>query len=270
MPVVEHAGTRISYEVAGAGDPVLLLHGLSLTGASWGLAGYLDELAARHRCITVDARGAGESDKPDTPASHSLDLYIGDVLAVLDNEGVGECAVWGFSWGGAVACALAADHPERVRCLVLTGAFEIGGATLEDIDVEQPRLEKTRLGGMPAMLADWEPAEDPPLPAWFRETILKYDPRAWCAARYGGWSWPRVRDDQITAPTLVIVGTREDPEGEAGHWAAGLPDGQAVSVPGATHCGTFLATSESLEAALPFLDRTLGRGKGRRPGQLRR
>jgi pimeloyl-ACP methyl ester carboxylesterase len=257
MPVVEHARTRIHYEVGGAGFPLVLLHGLPLTGASWRLAGYLDGLMRRYRCITVDSRGAGGSDKPHEPTAHALDLYVGDVLAVLENEHLRECAVWGFSWGGAVATALAADRPDRVRCLVLTGAFDIGGRTSEEIDEERPRLEKTRAGGMPAMLADWEPAEDPPLPGWFREMILLYDPRAWLAARYAGWTRPHVRDERITAPTLVIVGSREDPDGEAAHWADGLADGRSVTVPGATHCGTFLAAPASLAAALPFLDQAL-------------
>lgn len=271
MPVVEHAETRIHYAVAGAGYPLVLLHGLSLTGDSWGLAGYLDGLTPRYRCITVDARGAGRSDKPHLPSAHALDLYVRDVLAVLENEQIRECAVWGFSWGGAVASALAADHPGRVRCLVLTGAFDIGGGTLEEIDDERPRLEKARAGGMPAMLADWEPAEDPPLPGWFREMILEYDPQAWCAARYGGWAWPHVHDERITAPTLVIVGSREDPDGEAPHWADGLADGQSITVPGTTHCGTFLATSASLGAVLPFLDRAPATriGDGRRTSDPR-
>lgn len=257
MPVVVHAGTQIHYEVAGAGFPLVLLHGLPLTEASWGLAGYLDELTARYRCITVDARGAGGSDRPHIPASHCLDLHVGDVLAVLENEQIRECAVWGFSWGGMVGIALAATHPERVRCLVLTGASDMSPDTLEDI-AEQKIVPKTHAGGMPAMLADWADKEDPPLPAWFRDMILEYDARAWLAARYARWSWPDVPGDHITAPTLVIVGSREDPDGSASMWAAELADGQCVTLPDRTHCGTFLATSASLSAALPFLERVLG------------
>jgi pimeloyl-ACP methyl ester carboxylesterase len=258
MPVVEHAGTAVHYEVAGAGFPLVLLHGLSLTGASWGLAGYLDELTRRYRCITVDARGAGGSGKPHGPASHALELYVGDVLAVLDHEQVGKFAVWGFSRGGAVGIALAAGCPERVRCLVLTGAYDLSPYTLEDIEEQQGIVAKTRAGGMPAMLADWEPGEDPPLPDWFRDTILEYDPRAWLAAQYAGWSWPEVPGDRIAAPTLVIVGSGEDPGNDAARWTAGLADGHSTTVPDRTHCGAFLATSDCLAAALPFLKGVVG------------
>jgi pimeloyl-ACP methyl ester carboxylesterase len=174
MPVVEHAGTTVHYEVAGTGFPLVLLHGLSLTGASWGLAGYLDELTGRYRCITVDARGAGGSGKPHVP-------------------------------------------------------------------------RRTR-----------EPGEDPPLPDWFRDMILEYDPRAWIAARYAGWSWPAVSGDQITAPTLLIVGSGEDPGNDAARWTAGLADGHSMTVPDRTHCGAFLATSDCLVVALPFLKGVVG------------
>jgi pimeloyl-ACP methyl ester carboxylesterase len=68
------------------------------------------------------------------------------------------------------------------------------------------------------------------------------------------FAWPEIVVSTITAPTLVIVGGREDPHGEAQAWAAQLPDGRAITIADRTHCGTFLATTQSLAAARPFLD----------------
>jgi pimeloyl-ACP methyl ester carboxylesterase len=253
MPVVERADTKVHYRLHGAGFPLVLLHGHPLTGDSWGLAGYLDVLTKRYACITIDARGAGGSGKPVLPAHHALDLYVGDVLAVLDQEQIDSFAVWGFSRGGAVCLALAAACPERVRCVLSTGAFDLRPETLEDIEDGRGIVEKTRTGGMPAMLADWEPDEDPPLPDWFRRMILNYDPRAWMAARYASGCWPEIPAERIAAPTLVIVGSREDPNGDATRWVTRLARGRCTTLAERTHCGAFLATHESLAVALPFL-----------------
>ena len=88
--------------------------------------------------------------------------------------------------------------------------------------------------------------------------ILKYDPGAWLAARYAGWSWPEVPVIESPAPTLVIVGSGEDPGDDAARWTAGLADGHSTTVPDRSHCGAFLATSDCLGAALPFLKGVVG------------
>ncbi|MGH8837264.1 MAG: alpha/beta fold hydrolase [Actinomycetes bacterium] len=258
MPSVERSGVGISYEVAGHGFSLVLLHGLSVDGTSWRRAGYVDALSDRYRCISIDARGAGGSDKPDLPALHTMNDYLGDVEGVLDREAVDAFAVWGFSRGGAVALALAARHGTRVRAVVSTGAWDTRPYTLEDIGRTRSIMGAAEGGGMAAMLATWEPDEDPALPEWFRSTILDYDHRAWLAARYGGFCWPEIPVAAITPPALVIVGSREDPAGEAPRWAATLPDGRCVTIPERTHCGAFLATAPSLAHAEPFLDRAVG------------
>jgi pimeloyl-ACP methyl ester carboxylesterase len=255
VPSIRGIGAEVRYELVGEGFPLVLLHGLSIDGASWRLAGYLDALADRYRCVVVDSRGAGGSEKPHMPALHSLDHYVEDVIRILDQEGLDECALWGFSLGGAVGFAVAARHPRRIRCVVATGAFDTQSYTLDDIRAMRPRLEAAEQGGMPAMLATWEGGEDPPLPEWFRRSILDYDHLAWLAARYGAFAWPEIVVSTITAPTLVIVGGREDPHGEARAWAAQLPDGRAITIADRTHCGTFLATTQCLAAARPFLDK---------------
>jgi hypothetical protein len=115
-------------------------------------------------------------------------------------------------------------------------------------------MDLSETGGMKATLATWEADERPALPDWFRSTILNYDHRAWLAARYGSFCWPDVPTSAITPPTLIIVGSREDPDGEATRWAGTLPDGRCVMIPERTHCGAFLATKQCLAHAMPFLD----------------
>jgi pimeloyl-ACP methyl ester carboxylesterase len=81
-----------------------------------------------------------------------------------------------------------------------------------------------------------------------------YNHRSWMAARYGAFCWPEVPIAAITPPTLIIVGSREDPHGQAPAWVATLPDARCETIPERTHCGTFLATAQCLTHAIPFLD----------------
>jgi 3-oxoadipate enol-lactonase len=118
MPFAHAAdGTRIHYDVFGAraGEPLLLLQGLGADSRGW--ARQRRSLAARFRCIAVDNRGVGRSDKPDGP--YGLEAMAADAVAVLDAVGVPSAHVMGASMGGVLAQILAVEHPHRVRSLVL-------------------------------------------------------------------------------------------------------------------------------------------------------
>jgi pimeloyl-ACP methyl ester carboxylesterase len=102
---------------AGPSDaaPALLLHGLTSCAETWSLVAPL--LAAERAVIALDLRGHGETDKP----GHGYEQanVAADVAGALDALGVAEACVVGHSWGGGVALRLAAEHPQRVRRLVL-------------------------------------------------------------------------------------------------------------------------------------------------------
>jgi pimeloyl-ACP methyl ester carboxylesterase len=69
--------------------------------------------------ITTDLRGRGRSDYDPTGSSYRPEVYVGDVVAILDAVGVERAVLLGTSLGGSVAMALAAAHPARVAGLVL-------------------------------------------------------------------------------------------------------------------------------------------------------
>ena len=115
-------GAQLHYEIAGKGDPVLLIMGLGMASTAWWRT--VPVLAKRLRVITFDNRGAGRSDAPRGP--YTLAQLAADAVAVLDAAGEERAHVYGFSLGGMIAQELALRHPERVSKLVL-GATTPGG-----------------------------------------------------------------------------------------------------------------------------------------------
>lgn len=117
-------GTRLHYIVEGSGPPLVLVGGKtsSIEGAWWR---YLLVLAKRLKVIALDNRGAGASDKPNTP--YSTRLMAEDSLAVLHQAGETSAHWFGLSMGGMILQQLALDHPDAVRSLIL-GATHCGGS----------------------------------------------------------------------------------------------------------------------------------------------
>ena len=104
---------------AGNGPPVLLIHGSGRSIADW-QEGVVERLASNHRVIAFDCYGFGRSDRNPT-FTYGYDLWIQQAVDVLDALGVERVAVVGHSVGGALACMLAAYHPDRVDQVVTIG-----------------------------------------------------------------------------------------------------------------------------------------------------
>jgi pimeloyl-ACP methyl ester carboxylesterase len=115
-------GARIYYEVEGNGAPLLLHHGMTSGLDSWSLFGYRETLVQNFQAIFMDARGHRMSDSPHDPAAYSQPLVVHDVLAVLDDLGVEQTHLWGYSLGGTIGIALLATEPGRLQSLVVGAA----------------------------------------------------------------------------------------------------------------------------------------------------
>jgi pimeloyl-ACP methyl ester carboxylesterase len=116
MPYVTHRGARIYWEEHGAGDPILLVMGLSFTLEMW--YRIVPFLSAEHRVILLDNRGVGRSNVPRGP--YSIGLMAEDAMAVLDAASVTEPAcLIGVSMGGMIAQEMALRYPERFGAMML-------------------------------------------------------------------------------------------------------------------------------------------------------
>lgn len=114
------SGIRLHYRDCGEGPPLLFIPGLSATLDTWNYQ--VGELSDRYRCVTVDLRGHGDSDKPASEYTYEeMCRDLGDLMAQLGLEGV---TLIGWSMGAGVALQYVLDHDEsgRVSRLVLVGA----------------------------------------------------------------------------------------------------------------------------------------------------
>src|SRR5215218_10961108 len=118
-------GVNLRWFVAGAGSPVVLVHGLGGAASNW--VELAPELARDHRVIAVDLPGHGGSSP--LPALPNLEPFADRVGLVLRSEAADPAVVVGHSLGCVVALRLAMRSPELVRGLVLVSAAGIGSTT---------------------------------------------------------------------------------------------------------------------------------------------
>ncbi|HEU4735219.1 MAG TPA: haloalkane dehalogenase [Kofleriaceae bacterium] len=109
----------LSYRDAGAGAPIVFLHGNPTSSHVW--RNVIPELSGRARCLAPDLIGMGQSGKPDL-AYRFVDhaRYLDAWFAALDLRDV---VLVGYDWGGVLALDWAARHPDRVRGVVVFETF---------------------------------------------------------------------------------------------------------------------------------------------------
>jgi pimeloyl-ACP methyl ester carboxylesterase len=114
-------GIGLHYVEAGAGRPVVLLHGFPEFWYSW--RHQLPALAdAGFRALAIDLRGYNESDKPAGVDAYRPDRLTEDVAELIRRAAGGRAFVVGHDWGGVVAWRLAARHPDLVDKLAVLNA----------------------------------------------------------------------------------------------------------------------------------------------------
>ncbi len=116
---------------AGAGPPVVLLHGFGCGKRMW--FHQILALKNRFRVIAYDQRGHGLTDAPAVATDYSAALLARDLVGVLDALKIERAAIVGFSLGGGPALALAAARPERVSRLVLA---DVGAGADDPVKIE--------------------------------------------------------------------------------------------------------------------------------------
>ena len=107
-------GVRIHYAEAGAGTPVILVHGLSVDlGLNWVRSGIFAALSKKYHVVALDLRGHGLSGKPHDAAQYGTEP-VEDIVRLMDHLKISKAHVVGYSMGGFIVTKLAAMHPDRL------------------------------------------------------------------------------------------------------------------------------------------------------------
>lgn len=256
MSSAQTSSELLCFTERGSGPPLLLVHGLMVTGEMF--EPVTDHFAARHRVIVPDLRGHGRS--RGLPPPYTAARLASDLAHLLDHLGVDSAAVLGYSQGGAIAQQLALDHPRRCDRLVLacTYAFNmttarerleghllpllvrvLGMRRLAKLVVSEglTQLGRERAAWLARLMADQDRALM--LAAW-RET-LAFDSRRRLA--------------EIGCPTLVVAASKDQavPFHHAKMLHNGISGSQLVVIDGADHALIWTHSDELLRVADEFL-----------------
>jgi pimeloyl-ACP methyl ester carboxylesterase len=255
-------GAQLYYEVAGTGQPMILLHAGVADGRFWD--DQFPIFAQQYRVIRFDLRGFGQSVMPSgTFSNHD------DVAGLLDFLQVDQAIVLGVSYGGKIAIDFALAYPDRVTALIL-GAPSIGGAapsariiqvwTEEEAAIEREDWEtaveinlRTWVDGIHRQPKEVNPAVRQKVGQMQREIFHMEIPEDVTEVSLEPAAYGRLAE--ITIPTLILVGELDLPEKvEQAAWLADqLADAQYRAIPRVAHMLNMEAPAQFNQFVLDFL-----------------
>lgn len=232
MPYVDVDGTRLYYEEAGAGHPIVFVHEFAGDARSW--EPQMRYFSRRYRCITYCARGYPPSDVVEDPAQYSQDIATDDLAGIVRGLGIDKAHIVGLSMGGFAALHFGLRYGAMASALVVAGCGY--GA---------PKGERARFRAETEALADrfeqagTEAAAEAYCGGPCRVQYQAKDPRGWAEfrARFVEHSAkgsantlrgvqarrPSLYDLEaelrvLTVPTLLVTGDEDEPCLDATVW----------------------------------------------------
>ncbi|MEO8143877.1 MAG: alpha/beta fold hydrolase [Betaproteobacteria bacterium] len=217
-------GTRLHYEEAGSGMPLLFIHEFAGDYRSW--EPQMRFFSRYFRCIAYNARGFPPSDIPADGARYSQAIARDDAVAVLDHLKIDKAHVCGLSMGGFAALHVGIAYPKRVRSLV------IGGCGYGAEPDKKSKFQAECEAAAASFESNWAEASKKYAIGPTRVQYQAKDPRGWAefAAQLAGQSakghaltmrgvqmqrpslYELVEDmKKIDLPTLILTGDEDDP-----------------------------------------------------------
>jgi 2-succinyl-6-hydroxy-2,4-cyclohexadiene-1-carboxylate synthase len=241
-------------ERRGAGPRLVLLHGFTQTGRSWG--SIADDLATDHEVLLPDAPGHGGSGDVRATLAEAADLLV---------AAAGPATYVGYSMGARWALHVAVAHPDQVRGLVVLG----GTAGLADPEARTARVaadaalaDRLEREGLPAFLERWvaQPlfAGVPPERIGMEDRLRNTAAGLRSSLELAGTGaqeplWDRL--GSLAVPALVLAGERDERFAAiAAELAAAIgPTAALALVPGAGHAAHLEQPEALLSIVRPWL-----------------
>lgn len=251
---VIHNNGRLYYEMGGAGEPVVFIHGFTLDRRMW--QAQVDFFRNHgHTVITYDVRGFGKSSLPTYPYAHDDDLH-----ALLEHLGVSKAHMIGLSMGGRIAINATLRYPAMVRTLALLDSALDGYDNEVDWDVHaaDAGIVQAKENWMNHVLFTGT-RKHPEVVAALRRIV----------ADYTGWHWlhndlqvptstdARSRLSEMRAPVLILVGENDLPYFRriSDVLAEGIPKAEKIVLPGVGHMINMEAPDECNRLLLEHVTR---------------
>jgi len=247
-------GLSMYYEIHGAGEPLLLLHGAFMTVEAWG--DILTGLAKTRRVIAVELQGHGRTADIDRP--FSFEQFADDVAALLRHIDVGKADVLGYSLGGGVALQLAIRHPDMCDKLIVISATYRSDGWYPEVAENIAKITPDVFTG--TIIRDGY-NKVAPNPEAFPALVERIK-----AAEAKSYAWPEAAIRAIASPALIIIGDSDGvrPEhavemfrlvgGGVFGDLAGLPKSQLAVLPGTHHFGVMFRGAWLVPMIADFLD----------------
>ena len=246
----------LSFTERGSGPPLLLVHGLMVTGEMFDPV--VERFAAEHRLIVPDLRGHGRSRR--LPPPYTTRQLAADLSRLLDHLGIDSAAVLGYSQGGAIAQQLVLDYPTRCNRLVLGCTYACNMATPREqveghllpflVRVLGPQRFARFAVSQGAKELDKERAD------WLVGLMGDQDRRLMVSAWEETMAFDsRKRLAEIACPTLVVAGSDDQavPMHHARMLHQGIRGSKLVVIAGARHTLIWTHPDELVRGTEEFL-----------------
>jgi 3-oxoadipate enol-lactonase len=246
-------GTRLYYEVAGEGEPVVLLHGFTLDARMWDAQ--FGPFAERYRVLRYDLRGFGRSDLPDGAEYARTD----DLRALLAHLGIARAHVIGLSMGGAAAIDFALAHPAMTRTLTTVDAA-LSGYRMS-VEWEALRGHVVAADNVAEIKARWlalplfAPAnEQPAVAARLAAMVADYSGIHWVRSDHHRRAAALDELERLRVPVLAVLGERDLPDFHViADLLATRAGARKVVIPGSGHMSPMEAPAAFNRVVLDFL-----------------
>jgi len=251
VPYIQNGDIDLYYEHEKRGDSptIIFVHGYLGSNLTWKQIGYLRQVQ-NFSTLVFDRRGYGQSSKPTDPARYTMMEKCSDIVALMDNTGLSQAVVWGFSGGGRITFGMMKYHPDRLSAAIIGGMSPYTLPPEYDMDLRIKLLDE----GMDSVLDNFQ-AMYGTQPKNLRETLMKNDPEAIKADVITSKAFEGFAGDMqfFDTPLMLYAGTEDPFFAGCKRASKVIPNCRFLALEGLGHYETLVKTRRFLPDVLDFL-----------------